>query len=297
MKVEVLKSKRIKDFIEYCKTHRNEVDDSFLYDEDLNEFEPNADNPTYILNNQQGEIMGAASLVIDEYNRRGNRARFRIFHSEINEVTYYNQLMESLLQHTAGLKKLFIFVPFKNKPLMSFIEKLNFTIERYSFLLLREDRDIPELVLPSDYSIRSFRPGEDEGNWSEVRNAGFAQLKGNETPVTPEMVSKLITSSDYIEGGMKILFHREKPVGVVRGAIDEYEDAPIMNIGPLAILPEYQGMGLGRLLLRASLQFAKEKSYKRSILSVNGENEHAKALYLQEGFQEVENFVCYEYII
>ncbi|WP_342429620.1 GNAT family N-acetyltransferase [Neobacillus sp. FSL H8-0543] len=296
MKVEALKSEKIKEFVEYCKKHRTEVDDSYLYEEDLDGFEPNLENPTYILTNQ-GEIIGAASLIIDEYNRQGNRARFRIFHTELTDVIYYKQLMDALLQHTAGLEKLYIFIPLKNKRLMDAIEKSDFSIERYSFILVREDVDVPEWSLPKDYSVRAFRPGEDEEIWSEVRNAGFATLRGSETPKTPEMVEKLVLSNDYIPGGMQILFHLEKPVGVVRGAKDEYENAPIMDIGPLAIIPEYQGKGLGRLLLRAALQFAKEKSYNRSILSVNGENERAKSLYLQEGFQEVEGFVCYEYLL
>jgi mycothiol synthase len=68
-----------------------------------------------------------------------------------------------------------------------------------------------------------------------------------------------------------------------------------MNIGPLAIIPEYQGKGLGRILLRASLRFAREKSYKRTILCVNAENERAKALYNQEGFRQVEAVACYVY--
>ncbi|MEH7352561.1 GNAT family N-acetyltransferase [Neobacillus drentensis] len=297
MKVEDLKSEKVKDFVEYCRKHRLEVDDSFLYEEDLKGFESNADNPTYILTNQEGKIIGAASLIMDEYNRRGNRARFRIFHSEITDASYYKQLMQALLQHTEGLEKVYVFIPLQNKPLMELMEKVDFSVERYAFLLVREAIDVPEWSLPEGYSIQSFRPGEDEQIWSEVRNAGFAKLKGNETPVTKEMVTKMISSNDYIEGGMKILFHQEKPVGVVRGAADEYENAPIMNIGPLAILPKYQGKGLGRLLLRAALQFAKEKSYKKTILSVNGENERAQALYINEGFKQVEGVACYQYCL
>ena len=297
MKVEALKSEKVKDFVEYCRKHRMEVDDSFLYEEDLKGFEPNDDNPTYILTNQEGKIIGAASLIMDEYNRRGNRARFRIFHSEITDASYYKQLMQALLQHTEGLEKVYVFIPLQNKPLMELMEKVDFLVERYAFLLVREAIDVPEWSLPEGYSIRSFRTGEDEQIWSEVRNAGFAKLKGNETPVTKEMVTKMISSNDYIEGGMKILFHQEKPVGVVRGAADEYENAPIMNIGPLAILPKYQGKGLGRLLLRAALQFAKEKSYKKTILSVNGENERAQALYIKEGFKQVEGVACYQYYL
>lgn len=68
-----------------------------------------------------------------------------------------------------------------------------------------------------------------------------------------------------------------------------------MNIGALAVIPEYQGKGLGRSLLRASLHFAKEKSYDRTILCVNADNERAKSLYLREGFKEAEAVVCYGY--
>jgi mycothiol synthase len=79
------------------------------------------------------------------------------------------------------------------------------------------------------------------------------------------------------------------------GNSDEYEGSPIVNIGPLAIIPEYQGRGLGRALLRASLSFAKEKGYSRTILCVNAENERAKALYLDEGFKQVEAVTCYRF--
>ncbi|MNW68105.1 ribosomal-protein-alanine N-acetyltransferase [compost metagenome] len=68
-----------------------------------------------------------------------------------------------------------------------------------------------------------------------------------------------------------------------------------MNIGPLALLPEYQGKGLGRVLLRAALHLSKNKGYNRSILCVNAENERAQALYTGEGFKQVEAAACYKY--
>jgi mycothiol synthase len=177
------------------------------------------------------------------------------------------------------------------------VEGLKFSVERYAFLLVREDLDVPEIYLPEGYELRTFRPGQDENNWLTVRNIAFSTLKGSETPLTTEGVKKLLTDDDYLEGGMMILFDKEKPVGVIRWAHDEYDGAPIMNIGPVAILPEYQGRGLGRSLLRASLRFAKEKGYKRTILSVNGENDRAQALYIQEGFKQVEAVVCYQYFL
>lgn len=295
MKVEVLKSERINDFVSYCIKHRGEIDDSFLYDKDLRKFKPDNENPTYILINEQEEIMGTASLIINDYNRRGKRARFRIFHTEIEDIQCYRMLFEAILKHTEGLDKIFIFVSMENKKMMEFIEGLNFAVERYSFLLVRENLEVPQYSLPEGYEIKTFRPGSDEEAWCEVRNTAFAHLQGSETPITPEMVAKMISEEDYIEGELMILYHGEKTVGVVRGAADIYEEVPIMNIGPLAIIPEYQGKGLGRILLRASLKFSKEKSYDRTVLCVNADNDRAKSLYIQEGFKEVQGVTCYKY--
>lgn len=297
MKIEALKNDRVADFIAYCKKHKAEIDDSFLYDEDLKSFEPNGENPTYILTNDIGEIIGTASLIIDEYNRRGRKGRFRIFHTEMEGLDCYKLLMEAILKHGEGLDKLNIFIPIVNNKLMEAFEKINFITERYSFLLVREDLQVPKLNLPENYEIKPFRAGIDEEIWCKVRNEGFAKLQGSETPATPEMIAKMISGEDYIEGGLMILYHNQEPVGVVRGAADEYEDAPIMNIGPLAIIPEYQGRGLGRELLRASLGFAKHKNFNRTILCVNAENDRAKSLYLQEGFKQVEAVVCYKYVL
>ncbi|MBE4910675.1 GNAT family N-acetyltransferase [Bacillus luteolus] len=295
MKIEALGSERIADFVAYCKKHKHEVDESFLYDDDLRDFKPDEENPTYIVVNSENNIIATVSLIVDEYNKRGKKARFRIFHSEINDLEIYQRLMEAIIKHTEGLEKVFIFVPMINENLEECIKGLNFSVERYSYLLVREDLDVPEIGLQEGYELRSFEEGKDENIWCEVRNASFATLKGSETPVTPEMVSKMLASDEYIKGGLMILFHGNMPVGVIRGSDDEFEDAPIMNIGPIAVIPEYQGNGLGRTLLRAMLRFAKEKSYKRTYLCVNADNERAKALYLQEGFQQVEAVTCYHY--
>lgn len=297
MKLEVLNDNRLEDFIQYCKKHKKQLDDSFLYDEDLEKFQPNEENPTYVVTNEQGEIIAAASLIMDEYNKRGRKARFRIFHSEVEELSCYEMLMQAILKHTANIDYVYNFVPVVNETLMKYMEQLKFTVDRYSFLLVRTAPELPEVSLPDGYEIRAFKEGEDEEAWCQVRNASFATLKGSETPITPEMVTKLLKSDDYLEGGLMLLYHNSKPVGVVRGAKDDYEDAPTMNIGPVAVIPEYQGRGLGRSLLRASLHFAKENGYDRTVLCVNAENERAKALYLQEGFKQVEAVVCYDYHI
>lgn len=295
MRVEALRNERIADFVEYCKKHRRELDDSYLYDEDLSEFKPDNDNPTYIALDEQGNIIAAASLLSNDYMKKGKKARFRIFHSELEDMELMNELLQAVLKQTEGLDNIFLFVQLSNKKLMREMESLDFGIERYAFFLVRKDLPVPELNLPQDYEIKPFIPGKDEETWCKVRNASFATLKGSETPVSPDMIAKMVSEEDYIDSGMMILYHKGNPVGVVRGAKDELEGEPVMNIGPLAIIPEYQGKGLGRCLLRAAMGFAKDKGYKKTVLSVNAENERAKALYIQEGFEEADAVVCYKY--
>jgi len=41
MRIEELKEDKLNDFLAYCRIHRNEVDDSFLYEDD---FKSNVDN-------------------------------------------------------------------------------------------------------------------------------------------------------------------------------------------------------------------------------------------------------------
>jgi mycothiol synthase len=297
VKVEALSRNRISDFVAYCRKHKMEVDDSFLYDKDLETFEPNEENPTYIVTDQQGKIIATASIIINDYYLRGKQGRFRIFHSEINDMSCYKMLFKPLLKHTENLSEIFIYIPTTNDTLIKSLEQLHFLKERYAFLLLREDLPVPSYQIPKDYCFDTFQPGRDEAIWCEIRNVAFAQLKGSQTPITVEMVAKYNLNADYIDGGMRILFHKEKPVGIIRGSKDEFVGKPAMNIGPVALIPEYQSKGLGRLLLREALQIAKENAYERTVLSVNGENERAKALYIQEGFVEVESVVCYQYFI
>lgn len=96
MRVEGLEKEKILDFVAYCKKHRNEIDDSYLYDSDLLEFVLGDENPTYLAINQQDEIIGVASLVMDDYHKRGKRARFRIFHCEIQDIQCYQLMLEAV---------------------------------------------------------------------------------------------------------------------------------------------------------------------------------------------------------
>lgn len=293
MRIEKLDDKRIGDFTDYCTRHRGEVDDSYLYGEDLEKFNPDADNPTYILTDDQKKIRGAASLVMDDYHRSGRSIRFRILHTETGDASDYRKLIKAVTPEAKGMNELFVFVQLKNQEMLRIMNELNLKIWRYSFLLVKENISEYHLNLPEGYAIRPMVPGKDEAVWCAVRNEAFAHLAGSETPMTVEIIHERTQAADYLENGALILYHGDRPVGVVQGLDDEYDDAPIMCIGPLAIIPEYQGRGLGRMMLRASINYAAQHGYTRTVLCVNGENERAKRLYLHEGFHEAEEVAAY----
>ncbi|AIQ46458.1 hypothetical protein R70723_11675 [Paenibacillus sp. FSL R7-0273] len=295
MKIAALEQESFDEFLGYCRRHRSQLDDSFLIDEELAEFRLNEENPTYIAVDPQGRIAGAASLMLNDYSRRGRKARLRILHAEEEEPVVYRELLQAVLRHAAGMDKLNIFAPVMNKAEANKLAGAGFTVERYTYVLERDIKELPDIGQPEQYELRAFKPGADEEVWSEVRNAGFARLQGSETPVTPEMVKAMTAEADYIGGGMLLLYHDDKAVGIVRGSDDDYGGERVMSIGPLALLPEYQGKGLGRVLLRAALQVAQASGYSKSILCVNAENEQAKALYTGEGFREAEALACYKY--
>lgn len=295
MKIEYLSEARYTDFLNFCKKYRNEVDDSFLYDEDLNNFQPDQDNPTYIVLNGQSKIVAAVSLIKDSYFKRGKKGRFRIFHSVEPDLTIYKLMFQSIKPHTTDLNHVFLFIREDNAVIRDIFHSMGFVIERYAYFLTREAMDVAPLNLPNDYSFKTFEFNRDEEDYLYVRNTGFATLKGSETPQSIEEVKNIKYKEDYLDGGVFLLYHQEKPIGVVRTSRDDYNNESVLHIGPLALIPEYQGKGLGRQLLRKALEFGNKIGLPKAVLSVNAENEGAVHLYTKEGFKKEESVVCYHY--
>lgn len=283
-------------FLLFCQTHRSEVDDSFLYKEDLDGFLPGPDNPTFLLTDNN-KIIAAASLMTDGTFERSRKCRFRIFYSEIEDFNIYESLHLAVTKGIIGFNSVYLFLNTLQDGIVSIFTRLGYHLDGYSFLLVRHKQKAPHGAVPKDYQVRPFRPGIDEKAWCLVRNTAFSKLRGSSYPIQPEDLNKRLSSPGQIKDGMIMLYHKEKPVGVVSCEADELEGKPAFNIGSLAIIPEYQSQGLGRLLLRKALLLAEELGFDRQVLCVNAENENAKRLYEQEGFVQIEAVGCYNYLL
>ena len=234
--------------------------------------------------------------MIKEY-RSKKTARLRIFHTLGHVVEGYRLLLAALLPYCAGLETIHLFVPEDLQPVRQAFEQVGFTIQRYSWIFQRPALAPAEAAFPQGYSVRPFVPGRDAQAWCQVRNAAFMALLG-QNELTPDQVEWQAARSDYIPGGMLMLYDGEQAVGTVQAAEDlDLAGAPSTWIYSLAILPAYQHRGLGRRLLRAAIALGAARGLPTTCLVVNAENDTAAALYFNEGFHKVQAVVCYQYII
>ncbi|MBS4538384.1 GNAT family N-acetyltransferase [Clostridium sp. D2Q-11] len=296
MNIIKLTSERKLDFINYCMKYRNEFDITFLDDQDLISFEPNEENPTYILLDNNN-VIGAVSLMINSYYRRAGSGRFRIFHTIESNKETYEKMLNLALKHIEGLQKVFMFIDGEDKKMAEVLKNLNFDIKRYSYTLINHDLEDMQASFPVGYELREFQAGRDEADWCKVRNLGFSKIEGCDTPKTPEMYNEMEKDYGHLPGGIIMLYHKNMPIGQVRASKEVEDDIEYVFISSLCVIPEHQGKGLGRNLLKVALNFGKRKGIQKGMLSVNAENENAVSLYLNEGFEKESVAICHEYYL
>jgi len=292
MRAQKLKLDRLNEFIDYCKRHRLDHDGSWLSDDDLENFILNEDNPTSILVDDSNEIIGAVSLMLGSGFRESKKSRFRILHSVKTELEVYSLLINSIMSYLLDIDRIYLFIPEAKDEIRKILESLGFHIERYSWVLKKSTEETTEPVFPKEYLVKPLRLGKDEEVWVEIHSRCFIDTPGF-TSMTSEEVTQSQDSKYYLENGMILLWNNDRPVGIVNVSIDEDSEGKDAYIGPIAILPELQGLGLGRNLLRAGLQSARKAGFKNVWLSVSAENQRAAKLYLDEGFEKVQVVICY----
>ena len=289
----------------FCREHRSRLDESFLEDQELDAFVHDGENPTWLLR-EGGRLIGVGSLLLDDYHRRGRRARFRILYSETATPDAYRTLLIPMREAVCRLNRVpagdgamaithwFVFVREENLAHRACLEENGFRLFRTSHLLVRPELPVRPVVLPTGIDIRNFRFGEDETVYCGIRNEAFRNLQGSQTPLLPGDVAAMASDRQTLADGIFLLTFEGEPAGVVRTSCDVAEDDgdAMLEIGPLAILPRFQGRGYGTLLLRHALAFGVGRGLSRAVLSVNAENTPALGLYLREGFVVDQGFLC-----
>lgn len=289
-----LTNEYLNEFKNYCILHRKDHDETYLSDEDIEEFMIGNENPTTLSINN-GRITGVCSFVIDEYQLKSNKARARIFLCESNKQEEYDALFKALPSFPKTVNSIFLFIPSNKKETFQAFLSLDFSVERYSSVLVRTNKEPLDFSFPEDYSLDLYKSGIDDNDYLFVRNAAFKHIKGSEAEMTKDMLIKQMNESNILNNGTFILRYKEKAVGLISMSIENEDGKNYSFVSPIAIVKEYQGKGLGKDLLRAGIKAGAENGYNDCMLSVNFENENAVKLYLNEGFEKIVDMVCLQY--
>jgi mycothiol synthase len=160
---------------------------------------------------------------------------------------------------------------------------------------------LPDVRLPDDVRLRSFRPGQDEGAWLALNALAFAshpeQGRWTGADLAARMAESwfdpdgflIATRDDAMVGYHWTKIHKGEPAGPGQTG----DGGPIGEVYVLGVHPAYQGGGLGRGLTIAGLQWLRGHGLGRAMLYVEGDNEPALAVYSGLGFAPWRTDVMY----
>ena len=110
---------------------------------------------------------------------------------------------------------------------------------------------------------------------------------GNGGPLPSDVLERLIAGlREHPTTLIFLAYADEVVVGIATCFVgfSTFTARPLINIHDLAVLPEYQGHGIGRSLLEAVQRGARERGCARVTLEVLENNPRAKHLYEAAGF-------------
>ena len=140
-------------------------------------------------------------------------------------------------------------------------------------------KDLPELILPAGYGMRTYRKG-DEVHWARIISDSFG---GRER--TAQDTENEITGRDvFVPDGLYFATHRDVPVGTAcawRQSVDEKDVGYVHMVGVVA---EHTGHKLGKWVSLAVLSYFRDNGFKCSMLDTDDFRIPAVKTYLNLGF-------------
>jgi mycothiol synthase len=295
MRTVKLSEDRISDFRKYYNKYSKEQDESFPV---VDDYSIREDEPVYLLVDEKDSIHGAAAILLRKEYVEVKQARFRFFHCIQKSEEHYKMLLDEILKHTGKLNSIYAFIEENYGDTIKIWKSLGFNAQRYAWVLLRETGDSAGPEFAEGFELRTMRDGIDEDAWCGIINEAFEHTLGH-TRLYPEKIDEWRKEDNYLSGGMKMLWDVKvnKPIATIAMINEDMNGEKIIFIDAVGVLNSFQGKGIGRNLIRAGIEFAKNYGSKKVMLSVNAENEKAAELYFNEGFKKDALYICYHYNI
>ncbi|GAA2945852.1 mycothiol synthase [Glutamicibacter bergerei] len=159
---------------------------------------------------------------------------------------------------------------------------------RELYKLRRDDSEaleVPELKQRS--TVRTFRVGEDEPAWLAANSASFAHHPEQGSLTLTDLDSRM--AEDWFDPtGFFLAFDAEEQLVAYHwtkihpATADEVR--PMGEVYVVGVIPEAQGLGLGRILTAMGVNYLLELGVGSVLLYVDADNEPAVNLYRSLGF-------------
>ena len=250
---------------------------------------PDLWNNTIIFEDAQNKIIGFASIL-----------KLPIYKDEwfviygIEPEYFESKLPETLVEKifNKGVKSDFQELYFTSSGTVSepFDKKLRLLgfnpIHYYFFMSTEEPNILKSPEIPKGISITGTSDIEDYKSVVSVVNEAFKEsFMWNELKVRKwrKMMEAININREYEYG---IVYKGEKCIGFCNSYIDLIEE-DVGYINTLAIIPDYQGCGIGTALFISRVNYLIQKGCRRINLPVDAKNEGALRLYERFGFHKI----------
>lgn len=158
------------------------------------------------------------------------------------------------------------------------------------------DHPLPSAALPAGVSLRAFEPGRDEEAWLAANAAAFAHHPEQGRMTLADLQARM--AEDWFDpagfllavresDGALLGFHWTKVHAGTNGQPD------LGEVYAVGVVPEAQGMGLGRALTLAGIEHLHRAGLEAIMLYVDADNTAAVALYRRLGFVRWDADVMY----
>jgi ribosomal protein S18 acetylase RimI-like enzyme len=141
-------------------------------------------------------------------------------------------------------------------------------------------------------SVREARLGEpaDAAAVVGVLDSYASDPRGGSAPLTAEVRDRLVPALRAHPTTLVLLaFDEGEPLGLCIGfwGLSSFRARPLLNIHDLAVRPGHRGKGIGRALLTAAEDLARQRGCCKITLEVQDDNLPARQLYERFGFEDV----------
>ncbi len=215
------------------------------------------------------------------------------------------ELMRRVVEHAEelGVSSLHVEAGVTHSDTQHLLSRHGMTVVRSLWKMRWEGEEVPDVRLPSGFSMRSLVAGQDEQTLTELQNVAFGENWG----FSPNTVEQIEVRVENNRGGPEgIILITEGGItenGVTEGGkLAAYnwtmfyadDDSPSGVIAMTGVHPDYRGRGIGRAVVTVGIANLVERGAIFVDLEVDADNTPARELYLNLGFRKVGRSVWYE---